>query len=162
MPTLTADRKGLVEMSTGKWAIAGVPHKGWVCVDIKDLGEVAAVCEMCEVVEIRYVHHMEHKDYPEVLGCGCICAGHMEDDLIGARTRENNFKNNKARRQRWLSRRWYRNYEYISISEYRWFPHWDLPEGRDLGRACSSCYDRPGAPLAASLCQFRRGETRGL
>lgn len=26
----------------GKWSKAGVPHKGWHCVDIEDLGEPAA------------------------------------------------------------------------------------------------------------------------
>jgi hypothetical protein len=49
---------------SGKWAQPGVPHKGWRCVDIEDLGEPSATCEMCEAQEIRYVHHMEHPSYP--------------------------------------------------------------------------------------------------
>jgi hypothetical protein len=93
-------------MTTGKWTQPGVPHKGWLCVDIEDLGEPDAVCEMCEVIVIRYVHYMTHEDYPETLGCGCICAGHMEEDLIGARARETAFKNSRARRKRWLFRKW--------------------------------------------------------
>jgi hypothetical protein len=91
---------------SGKWAQPGVPHKGWTCIDIEDLGEPSATCEMCETQEIRYVHHMEHPSYSQVLGCGCICAGHMEDDYEGARQREKVVRNSSARRQRWLTRNW--------------------------------------------------------
>jgi hypothetical protein len=45
---------------TGKWSRAGVPHKGWECVDVEDLENDRAICEMCEVTEIRYVHTMVH------------------------------------------------------------------------------------------------------
>src|SRR4051794_39614902 len=71
----------------GKWSQPGVPHRGWSCVDIEDLGAPDLVCEMCERQEIRSVHHMEHPDYPGSLRCGCICAGHMEEDLTGAQRR---------------------------------------------------------------------------
>jgi hypothetical protein len=91
---------------TGKWAQPGVPHKGWVCVDIEDLGEPAETCEMCEVMEIRYVHHMEHDDYPEVLRCGCVCAGNMEQDRAAARAREATLRSIAERRKRWLGRHW--------------------------------------------------------
>ena len=30
---------------------------------------------MCQMQEIRYVHHMQHSQYPDVLGCGCVCDG---------------------------------------------------------------------------------------
>jgi hypothetical protein len=81
-----------------------VPHNGWRCIDIKDLGErePRLVCEMCKVVTIRYVHEMQHDDYPEILYCGCVCAGHMEEDLVGAQAREKTFKASK----KWLARRW--------------------------------------------------------
>jgi hypothetical protein len=92
--------------ATGKWCQAGVPHKGWTCVDFEDLGEPSAVCEMCESQEIRYVHYMEHPDYPTPLGCGCICAGRMEGDYEGARKREASLHSAAGRRQRWLSRKW--------------------------------------------------------
>ena len=36
-------------MTTGKWAQAGVPHKGWVCEDIEDAGAPDFTCQMCEV-----------------------------------------------------------------------------------------------------------------
>jgi hypothetical protein len=91
---------------TGKWSQSGVPHKGWTCIDIEDLGEPSATCEMCETQEIRYVHHMQHPNYPEILGCGCVCAGHMESDYEGARQREKVLRNAGARRRKWLTRDW--------------------------------------------------------
>jgi len=93
-------------MSTGKWALPGVPHRGWTCVDMEDLGEPDEICEMCEVTEIRYVHLMEHDEYPDTLRCGCICASHMEGDYVGPRLREKQLKNRETRRKRWLSRTW--------------------------------------------------------
>jgi hypothetical protein len=90
---------------TGKWRQPGVPHRGWQCVNVEDLGEPIATCEMCEVMSIRYVHEMFHPDY-ETLHVGCICAGHMEQDLAGARKREQDFKQRASRRSRWLDRRW--------------------------------------------------------
>ena len=44
---------------SGKWSQIGVPHRGWTCVSVDDLGAPDAVCEMCETQAIRYVHHME-------------------------------------------------------------------------------------------------------
>jgi hypothetical protein len=40
----------------GKWSQAGVPHRGWSCVGVEDLGAPEATCEMCETQKIRYVH----------------------------------------------------------------------------------------------------------
>ena len=91
---------------TGKWAQAGVPHKGWTCVDIEDLGEPSATCEMCESQEIRYVHYMIHPDYADQLGCGCVCAGRMEEDYEGARRRESVLRGATGRKRRWLTRQW--------------------------------------------------------
>jgi hypothetical protein len=50
--------------------------------------------------DVRYVHVMEH------LRVGCVCAGHMEEDLVGARAREDAFKASRSRRARWLTRQW--------------------------------------------------------
>jgi hypothetical protein len=91
---------------TGKWSQPGVPHKCWTCIDIEDLGEPSATCAMCETQEIRYVHHMQHPAYPQVLGCGCVCAGHMEGDYEGAQRREKVLRNAGARRRKWLTRDW--------------------------------------------------------
>jgi hypothetical protein len=89
----------------GQWSKSGVPHKGWTCVDIEDLGEPRETCAMCET-QIRFIHHMTHPDYPESLAVGCICAGHMEGDYAAARQRENQLRKTSTRRSRWLTRKW--------------------------------------------------------
>lgn len=91
---------------TGKWSQTGVPHRGWCCIDIDDVGDDFHICQMCEVQPVRYVHTMEHPDYPDTLDVGCVCAGNMEQDYHAARTREARFKQTKKRRQRWLEQHW--------------------------------------------------------
>ena len=84
-----------IERLWGKWGTPGVPHKGWQCIDAHDLGpdrEGWQKCEMCEAMDIRYVHVMRHANYPGELGCGCVCAGNMEQDLQAARYRESSMK----------------------------------------------------------------------
>jgi hypothetical protein len=103
---MAIDEEKIVAARRGKWSEAGVPHKGWVCVDIEDLGEPDITCEMCETTQIRYVHYMEHADYPDALQVGCICAGHMQQDLAAARAREASMKSRASKRKRWLSRTW--------------------------------------------------------
>ena len=77
----------------GKWSEAGVPHTGWECVRIEDLGEPSLICEMCERAEVRYVHMMQNERWPNgVLKVGCHCAGRMEEDFKGAEEREAKFK----------------------------------------------------------------------
>ncbi len=98
--------ESLVAAGRGKWSQSGVPHRGWRCVDIEDLGEPQVQCEMCESQTIRFIHHMEHPNYSEVLEVGCICAGHMEGDISAARIRETSMKNRAGRRKRWLTRKW--------------------------------------------------------
>jgi hypothetical protein len=115
---------------TGKWSRSGVPHKGWTSVDIEDLGEPSATCEMCETQEIRYVHHMEHPSYRESLGCGCVCAGRMEENYEGARRRELVLRNAAGRRRKWLSRKWQtsgKGNPFLNVDGYNVvvFPHVD-------------------------------------
>ena len=67
------------ERRYGRWSEPGLPHKGWICIDVIDLGEGASkLCEMCEHADIRYVHYMAHEDYPQVLDVGCVCASHWK------------------------------------------------------------------------------------
>lgn len=87
----------------GKWSQPGVPHKGWECIGVTDLGEPSQICEMCERQIIRYVHYMRHPGYPAVLECGCICAGYMAEDPAGAKERESRLrKRRRRRRQNWV------------------------------------------------------------
>ena len=90
----------------GKWSQVGIPHKGWTCTDVEDLGALDAVCEMCETQDIRYVHHMKHPDYPETLGVGCVCAGNLESNYEAPRRRERALRNAAQRRRCWLTRQW--------------------------------------------------------
>lgn len=90
----------------GKWSRMGVPHNGWFCNGIEDLGRADATCEMCETQEIRYVHHMKHPDYRERLAVGCYCAERMECDSLAPRRREQALRNAAHRRGRRLSRQW--------------------------------------------------------
>jgi hypothetical protein len=92
---------------SGKWKQPGVPHKGWTCIGMTDLGEPIETCEMCESQEIRYVHEMSHPEYPGYLGVGCVCAEHMEAVSTAARKREADFKSRWKRRAKWLTRRWH-------------------------------------------------------
>lgn len=94
---------------TGKWDRDDIPKGGWICIGIEDLGAPRETCEMCEMQEIRYVHSMEHSRYPETLRCGCICAGHMEENVERARKRETAFRSRASRKAGWLKRRWYRD-----------------------------------------------------
>lgn len=79
------------------WKDETVPHAGWHCMDIIDLGEPVGICQMCGHQIIRYVHKMQHPAYPRIIGAGCICAGKMEGDPEGARLREAEFKKKMAR-----------------------------------------------------------------
>jgi hypothetical protein len=85
----------------GKWSQQGVPHKGWQCTHIEDLGEPIQTCEMCERQTIRYVHFMSHPNYPMELECGCDCAGKMEENAFAAEAREKTLKNRTGRRRSW-------------------------------------------------------------
>ena len=104
--TKAATEEELIAQGRGKWSQPGVPHKGWACIDIEDLGSPTHICEMCESQEVRFAHHMQHPDWPDVLVVGCICAGHMEGDLAGARARDTSMRNRSARRRNWLTRQW--------------------------------------------------------
>jgi len=44
---------------------------------------------------------MQHASYPEILEVGCVCAGHMEENLTRAREREDALKKVITRRRRW-------------------------------------------------------------
>jgi hypothetical protein len=85
---------------TGKWSKAGAPHKGWTCIDIADLGGIPR-----HLSDVRDAGNPLRPPYAtDALGCGCVCAGHMEENHEGARQRERALRNASARRRRWLTR----------------------------------------------------------
>jgi hypothetical protein len=73
---------------------------------VEDLEEPSLTCEMCESAEVRFVHYMTHPDYPETLGVGCVCAEHMEEDYVGPRIRERQFRTVARRRRTWRAKQW--------------------------------------------------------
>lgn len=105
----------------GKWSVAGLPHKGWSCVDVSDLGEPSKICEMCESAEVRFVHIMEHKDFPGALEVGCVCAEHMENDYVRPRRREKRLRAAARRRKAWASKTWkvsFKGNQYINLEGF--------------------------------------------
>lgn len=87
------------------WKRDDVPHSGWRCVGITDLGAPCGVCEMCGYQIIRYVHHMVHDAY-RPLNVGCVCAGKMEGDVAAARKRERDFKSKQTRHANFRKKPW--------------------------------------------------------
>lgn len=102
------------------WKRDDVPHSGWHCVDVIDLGEPVGICQMCGYQIIRYAHQMEHPDYGH-LSVGCVCAGRMEGDVEAAKHREKEFRNKQARRLRFFQRKWKQSKkgnEYLKIEDH--------------------------------------------
>lgn len=104
-----------------------MPHRDWNCVDNYDSFEVNGedefeTCEMCEVMEIRFVHVMQHADYSDLLHCGCICAGHMEQNKVGADRRDKGMRNRASRRAKFPDRTGWRvsarGTPYIKVEGY--------------------------------------------
>lgn len=101
------------------WDKEGIPHKGWVCVEMVDLGEdledmdakdrknYYEVCDMCSQEGIRYVHVMEHPEYDGQLRVGYKCAEKMEDDYIRPKNRETELRNKQSRRKNFIKKDWY-------------------------------------------------------
>ncbi len=113
----TAELKRLKENSQNLWKQEDVPHSGWNCVGVEDLGAPVGICEMCGYQIIRYAHHMEHPRYRS-LSVGCVCAGRMEGDVAEAKRREADFKNRQTRRMKFFQRKWKRSKkgnEYLKI-----------------------------------------------
>jgi hypothetical protein len=77
----------------GNWSRPGVPHKGWVCIDMLDMDDELITCQMCEFAEVRYVHVMQNPEWPNGdLWVGCHCAARMESNYQDAEKREAEFK----------------------------------------------------------------------
>ena len=94
--------KAVDENEENLWKRDDVPHEGWTCEAIYDLGEPVGICRMCGHQIIRYVHVMSHPQFARKIGAGCVCAGRMEGDVERARERENAFKNRQARLETFL------------------------------------------------------------
>ncbi|MCL2665123.1 MAG: UvrD-helicase domain-containing protein [Defluviitaleaceae bacterium] len=111
---LTDDRN-----ETNLWKRSDVPHTGWSCTDVIDLGAPNGTCGMCGYQIIRYVHMMEHPNYPRRIGAGCVCAGGMEGDKEGAAQRERDFKNRTARLVKYMAKPWKKSKKGNKFTKYK-------------------------------------------
>jgi hypothetical protein len=91
-------------MDDFKWQQPGIPHRGWRCLDVYDLGDVQQTCDMCQTAQIRYVHIMAHPNYDGTLEVGCVCAGHMLEDYVAPQRREAELKRQQRQRERQIAR----------------------------------------------------------
>lgn len=132
----------------GKWSQVGVPHKGWVCIDEYDTFEALGednfeTCGMCESAQVRFVHVMENERYDGQLSCGCICAGHMAEDLQSAETRDKQMRAKAGRRDHFPVRKGWKTSAkgtpYIKVDGY----HLMVVSKRDGSFAVGA--SRPGA-----------------
>lgn len=112
--------KELAKNSPNLWKRDNVPHSGWTCVGVEDLGAPVGICEMCGYQIIRYAHHMEHPMYRSLI-CGCVCAGKMEGSIEEAKKREADFKKMQSRRIGFFKRKWKKSKkgnEYLKIEDH--------------------------------------------
>lgn len=108
--------KGVILVAS--WDKEGIPHKGWTCIDMEDLGanledldaderkDYYENCEMCDHEGIRYVHIMEHPEFNGQLRVGCSCAEKMEEDYANPRFREKVLRNKYGRLATFMKRNW--------------------------------------------------------
>lgn len=111
------------------WKQQGIPHKGWVLVDVIDVREDGQsqweteyeTCMMCGNEKIRYVHIVQHKDIVEEFRVGCTCAEKMTNDYLNPERKERALRNKANRRINWIKKHWRRtktgNY-YLRVDGY--------------------------------------------
>ncbi len=92
----------------------GAPLNGWRCIRVSDHESDDFTCELCGCTRVRYVHVMEHPHFPQTLSTGCICAGIMEEDILGAKRREREVRRRSQRKANYLKKEW------VEASEKRW------------------------------------------
>ena len=112
--------KKMLDETPNLWLREEVPHTGWYCTGVTDLGGPFGVCQMCGYHVIRYVHNMRHPDYHD-LATGCVCAGKMEGDIASAKKREAEFKKRASRKENFANRKWKRSQKgnlYLKIKDH--------------------------------------------
>lgn len=136
------------------WDQKGVPHKGWSCIGMEDLGEdlehldadsrkdYYERCEMCNNEGIRYVHIMKHEEYPDELRVGQQCAVKMENDYANPKERETALRNKTNRRLNFLRKSWTKNAKGNHILKYKGHHITIMPSryGKGFGVAFGSAF----------------------
>jgi hypothetical protein len=97
------------------WDREGGPHRGWIYIEMIDLGDELEdlnadekkdyyeSCQMCNQEGIRFVHVMEHKEFEGTLRVGYRCAEKMETDYFSPKNREHELKNKYNRRKNFFN-----------------------------------------------------------
>lgn len=102
---------------TNLWDKEGIPHKGWVNIDVIDNEDIHGQCEMCGKEDIRYAHIMTHPKYHN-LSVGCVCAERMSEDYVTPRRLlDNAIKINS--RYRYFLKDWEKFDDNIQIKHYK-------------------------------------------
>lgn len=97
-----------------RWDKTNIPHKGWKCIGIEDLGEDLMPdeeveyeqCEMCGNEKIRYVHLLEHPNHRGEIRVGCVCASKMMNDYVKPQELEKELKNRVNRKKNFMKQEW--------------------------------------------------------
>ena len=165
--TEAARLQALKDNSPNLWKQSSVPHSGWTCVGVEDLGSPSGICEMCGYQIIRYAHQMEHPGYRS-LSVGCVCAGRMEGDVAQAKRREADFKNRQIRRVNFFKRTWKKSRkgnEYLKAGDHvavlyhdtRGKGSWKYSMDNEFCRTAYATRERAVAGVFEALERLTRG-----
>ena len=165
--TEAARLQALKDNSPNLWKQSSVPHSGWTCVGVEDLGSPSGICEMCGYQIIRYAHQMEHPGYRS-LSVGCVCAGRMEGDVAQAKRREADFKNRQTRRVNFFKRTWKKSRkgnEYLKVGDHvavlyhdtRGKGSWKYSMDNEFCRTAYATRERAVAGVFEALERLTRG-----
>ncbi len=165
--TEAARLQALKDNSPNLWKQSSVPHSGWTCVGVEDLGSPSGICEMCGYQIIRYAHQMEHPGYRS-LSVGCVCAGRMEGDVAQAKRREADFKNRQTRRVNFFKRTWKKSKkgnEYLKVGDHvavlyhdtRGKGSWKYSIDNEFCRTAYAARERAVAGVFEALEKLTRG-----
>lgn len=129
------------------WKAKGFLHKGWVLVDVEDVGdddgeESYESCDWCGT-SIRYVHHLFHPETEQKSKSGCICAEYLTGDYSGAgRLKEEKLRKFSSMARYWAtSPRWhisekgnyYRRDKQLQILVFQHQGGWKIKVGESWG-----------------------------
>lgn len=88
-----------------RWDKPGMPHKGWVYLDVIDTGDYEEICECCGKESIRFLHEIKHEDYAQ-LSVGCKCAEKLCNDYVQPKKRERLKQSYAKVKDKWLNGEW--------------------------------------------------------
>ncbi len=88
-----------IKAGRGLWGDPNTPKTGWTWIAEEDLEEKVGSCQMCNT-RIRYLHHLHHEATGLDIAAGCICAGHLVNDIPTVKARDTAMRNAARKRKR--------------------------------------------------------------